>query len=65
MGIAKVGDKIIYAGGEVWNTLAYTEIIQYDLTSGDIEVVGYLPKAMFSVASVYYKNTFYIHGGGD
>jgi len=27
MGIAKIADKIVYAGGEVWNILAYTEII--------------------------------------
>jgi hypothetical protein len=56
-------DKILVAGGAVWNVFVEDEILAYDISDNQVSKLDTLPHNIYNAASVFYKNKLYIHGG--
>ena len=61
----KAGTSIIIANGSQWNTRAMKDVYVLNMASNNIEAVAELDWLTFAEASVYYKNSLYVFGGGD
>ncbi len=67
-GAAKVGERIIVAGGEIlgarpWKALASAEV--FDLESGAWSLLAELPAGIHGMPVVGYEGTAYVLGGSD
>lgn len=58
-------DRILFAGGERWGFVAYTEVFTYDIISKKSTILGHLPGAYYNGGSAYVKSSLYLHGGAD
>jgi hypothetical protein len=61
-----VGSQLITIGGNRWNNLGYYEISIFDMNSLKFTYKNAEPGLIqYGMAGVYFKNSFYIFGGGD
>ena len=63
--IFKLDNKVFVAGGTVWDLEAANTFYSVDLESGEYTDYKGLEYVSFGGASLYYKNYFYIKGGGS
>ncbi|CAG9320203.1 RABEPK [Blepharisma stoltei] len=62
--VLKLPNIVIAAGGESEATYPTNGIYAYNIKSDQWTFFGVLPYSTFGPASTYFKNYFYIHGGG-
>mmetsp|Transcript_34294 Transcript_34294/g.60025 ORF Transcript_34294/g.60025 Transcript_34294/m.60025 type:complete len:1030 (+) Transcript_34294:49-3138(+) len=62
---ALVNGKVILAGGENWGLYGFDDVYAMDVMQNTTQILGKLPKVMYSAAYTYFKSSLYIHGGGD
>jgi hypothetical protein len=60
-----INDIILIAGGNSWGPIITDSINVFNHKTLEFKNIGNLPDYTHQVASVYYKNKIYIHGGGD
>lgn len=62
---AKVGDRLLFVGGEAWGMFSYQRIIEYSIATGKEANLGNIPNKVFNAAFCYFKSSLYIHGGSS
>lgn len=64
MAWASVGSTAIFANGSQWKLVVYNQVYTMNLETGDSQLITDLEWKSYAEASVYYKNSLYVFGGG-
>lgn len=60
---AFAGNKILFVSGEVWGERPVIDIIEFDVVTQDLYLLGELENPVMDAAGTYVKTDLYVHNG--